>query len=74
MKRATRQEARAAKIVLRALLSGLPELRGLGVAFLDGGGHAVKVLLQRRPAGIEIPDDVDGVPVLVDVVGELTPL
>jgi hypothetical protein len=74
MSAATLEEARAAKAELRARLVGkLPGLRGLGITFVDGG-YGVKVLVDRRPADGAIPDDVDGVPVIVDVVGELTPL
>ena len=68
---ATLEQARAAKAVLRAQLAGLPELRGLGVAFLEEG-YGVKVLLDRLPAGVVIPEEVDGVPVVIDTVDELT--
>jgi hypothetical protein len=71
MNAATLEQARAAKAKLRAQLAGLPELRGLGVAFLPEG-CAVKVMLQRLPDGAIIPPDVDGVPVVVEVLDELT--
>lgn len=73
MNGATIEEARAAKVTLRAQLLGLPELRGIGVAFLDDG-CAVKVLLRELPVGVTIPPEVDGVPVIVEIVDELTPL
>lgn len=74
MNGATLEQARAAKNALRALLLGkLDGLRGLGIAFVDGG-YGVKVLVDRRPRDGAIPDDVDGVPVIVDVVGEVAPL
>jgi hypothetical protein len=73
MKGATLEEARAAKATLRAQLLGLPELRGIGIAFLKEG-CAVKVLLRKLPAGAAIPAEIDGVPVIVETVDELTPL
>ena len=73
MKGATLEEARAAKAALRARLLGLPELRGIGVAFLDDG-CAVKVFLRKHPVGFTIPAEVDGVPVIVETIDELTPL
>jgi len=73
MKGATLEEARAAKAILRLRLLGLPELRGIGVAFLDEG-CAVKVLLHKLPVGFTIPADVNGVPVVVETVDELIPL
>lgn len=69
----TIEEARAAKAKLRGLLAGMPELRGIGIAKI-AGGYAVKVNLSRPPAPNTIPDDVDGTPVIVDVVEEIHPL
>jgi hypothetical protein len=73
MNEATLDEAQAAKAILRERLRGMPGLRGLGITTVDGG-YAVKVLVARGALSDAIPDDVDGVPVVVDVVGELTPL
>lgn len=73
MNRATLEEARAAKAAVRLLLGGIQGLCGLGITSVDGG-YAVKVILGRGAPRDAIPDDVDGVPVIVDVVGELTPL
>jgi len=67
----TLEQARTAKASLRAQLAGLPGLRGIGVAFLEKG-YGVKVLLERLPDGIVIPEEVDGVPVVIDLVDELT--
>jgi hypothetical protein len=72
MNGATLEQARAAKASLRAQLAGLPELRGIGVAFLEEGGCGVKVMLERLPDGVVIPENVDGVPVVVAIVDELT--
>lgn len=71
MNGATLEQARAAKATLRVRLVGLPGLRGVGVAFLEEG-YGVKVLLDRLPAGVVIPEEVDGVPVVIDIVDELT--
>ncbi|MFP5247092.1 MAG: hypothetical protein ACLGH0_10400 [Thermoanaerobaculia bacterium] len=73
MKPATLAAAEAARDRLASQLTGLPELRGIGIAVL-ADGFGVKVNLSRRPADIDIPDDVDGVPVLVDVVGRIESL
>lgn len=68
---ATLERARAAKAKTRELLAGFASVRGIGIAMLDGG-YGVKVnLLEAFPPGV-IPDDVDGVPVIVDVVGEIS--
>ena len=68
---ATIEQARAAKISLRAQLTGLRELRGIGVVFLQRG-CGVKVLLDRLPPGVAIPQEVDGVPVVIEIVDDLT--
>lgn len=69
---ATLDEARAAKAKLAALLESLPELQGLGIAVLDGG-FGLKVNLETATP-FEIPPDVDGVPVVVAIVGRICPL
>lgn len=70
MNGSTLEQARVAKASLRTQLAGLPGLRGIGVAFLEEG-YGVKILLERLPAGIVIPEEVDGVPVVIDIVDEL---
>jgi hypothetical protein len=73
MKPATLAAAEAAKDRLALQLARLPELRGIGVAVLDQG-FGIKVNLSRKPAGAPVPDDIDGVPVIVDIVGTIRPL
>lgn len=73
MRPATLEEAEAAKETLKARLLPLSELRGIGIALLDDG-FGVKVNLSCRPAGLIVPDDVDGVPVIVEIVGAISPL
>lgn len=66
--------ARAAKAQLAEALKGLPEVRGIGIAMLDKGGFGVKVNVSSMPAGCTIPSEVDGVAVIVEIVGAITPL
>jgi hypothetical protein len=67
---ATLDQARAAKQKLAERLHGIANVRGIGIAVLDGG-YGVKVNFATRPEAGIIPDDVDGVPVVVDVVGSV---
>jgi hypothetical protein len=73
MNGATLEQARAAKAKLAAVLAGRPDLRGIGIAVLDCG-YGVKVNLTRRPEDLSLPDDVDGVPVILDIVGPIRAL
>lgn len=72
MKPATLDAARAAKGKLLSMLEGMPELRGAGIAVLDGG-YGIKLNLSGTPSCV-IPDEVDGVPVVVSIVGAVRPL
>jgi hypothetical protein len=65
--------ARAAKEKIRELLIGFDEVRGLGLTSV-GSRYAVKVNLSEQPENLSLPDDVDGVPVVIDVVGAIKPL
>jgi hypothetical protein len=65
---ATPEQAAAAKEKLAMMLEDLPELSALGVAILDGG-FGLKVNLVRR-SDRPIPTEIDGVPVIIEVVGE----
>jgi hypothetical protein len=67
---ATLEQARAAKRKLADRLQDNAEVRGIGIAVLDDG-YGVKVNFAIRPASGVVPDDVDGVPVVVDVVGSI---
>jgi S1-C subfamily serine protease len=69
---ATLDQARAAKARVMELLEGSPELRGVGIARAQGG-FCVKVNLVRSPSA-PLPADVDGVPVVVEVVGDIRAL
>jgi hypothetical protein len=67
---ATLEQARTAKQRLAERLHGVANVRGIGIAVLDGG-YGVKVNFAMRPEAGVVPDDVDGVPVVVDVIGSI---
>jgi hypothetical protein len=67
---ATLGQARTAKRKLAERLRNLAALRGIGIAVLEGG-YGVKVNFATRPEAGTVPDDVDGVPVIVDIVGSI---
>jgi hypothetical protein len=55
--------------LLSRLIPG--SVAGVGVTRVDGG-YGVKVNLQEQPPpGLTLPEDVDGVPVRVEVVGTI---
>jgi hypothetical protein len=68
---ATLAQARAAKEEAQKVFGRLGQVVAVGITRMDGG-YAVKVNLRLEPeAGKEIPSDVDGVPVRVEVVGPI---
>jgi hypothetical protein len=66
------EQARAAKAKMASQLAGVPEVNGIGIAMLEGG-YGVKVNLRKESSTV-IPEEIDGVPVIVDVIGEVEPL
>jgi hypothetical protein len=67
------EEARAAKVKVGRMLADHPDLRGVGIARANGSfGLKVNLADGRRAAAV--PCDVDGVPVLVEVVGDVRAL
>lgn len=69
MKVASLEEARAAKVVAVAALGSLGGLAGIGIT-RAGSGYALKVNLSAPPpAGSAVPEEFDGVPVTVEIVG-----
>jgi hypothetical protein len=74
MSKATLDQARVAKRKAIELLAEIPELRGIGIAPLIGGGFGLKVNLLRATEGVQIPAEIDGVPVIVEIVGPVRPL
>lgn len=67
---ASLERAFAAKARLNELLGESPNICGLGIAALPGG-FGVKLDLLRPPFPDTVPEDIDGVPVIVDVIGSI---
>jgi hypothetical protein len=68
-----RASARAAKSALAARLSAVPGVVGVGLARRDSA-YVVKVDLADAGAASRVPGDVDGVPVVTEVIGVVRPL
>lgn len=63
--------ARAVKTKVAAMLSGRAEVTGIGITRVNDG-FGVKVNLTRAPEfDLGIPSVVEGVPVIVEVVGQI---
>jgi len=74
MRSATVEEARAAKGRAREIFERLAGVVGVGITRFEDG-YGVKVNLQTAPEpDITLPDEVDGVPVRVEVVGAIRKL
>ena len=70
-KACTLDEARAAKPLVEQTLAGLADVVGVGITRV-GRGYGVKVNLSQTPASpAEIPAEVAGVPVRVEVIGAI---
>jgi hypothetical protein len=68
----TLDAARAAKSKAQQILAGLATVNGVGITRV-GQGYGVKVNLSERPPdGLQLPDEVDGVPVIIEVVGRIS--
>jgi hypothetical protein len=68
-----RTAARAAKSRLAERLSGDPGIVGIGLA-RRASGYVLKVNLADATAAPRVPDDVDGVRVVTEVIGSVRPL
>jgi hypothetical protein len=68
-----RAAARAAKSALAARLSADPGVVGVGLARGESG-YVVKVDLADAGVAGRVPGDVDGVPVVTEVIGAVRPL
>jgi hypothetical protein len=73
VKPATPAAAERAQKILAERLAGIPGVRAIGIAVLDGG-FGVKVHFSETPPEGSVPDDVDGIPIIVDIVGSIRPL
>ena len=65
----TLEEARAAKPKAAALLAALPVV-GVGITRI-GDGYGLKVNLSESVADDAVPQQVNGVPIKTEVVGEI---
>jgi len=69
MNHATLDDARAAKAKVLAAFGDDPAVVGIGITRI-GEGYGVKLNLETPPApDANLPKDVDGVPIRVEVVG-----
>ena len=66
------EKARAAKAKALSVFAELAQVNGVGITRV-GDGYGVKVnLSEHLPEGAQLPDEVDGVPILVEFVGPIT--
>jgi hypothetical protein len=71
MPQVTLERARAAKVTALRLLERVGGVVGVGITRVDGE-YAVKVNLSAPVAhGTELPSEIDGVPVQVEVIGSV---
>jgi hypothetical protein len=68
-----RTAARAAKSALATRLAAEPGVVGIGLARRERG-YVVKVDLADAAAAARVPQDVDGVRVVTEVIGVVRPL
>jgi hypothetical protein len=67
----TLDQARIAKAKAMKVFAKKATVVGVGITQIDGG-YGIKVNLREAPRpGADLPDDLDGVPVRVEVVGQL---
>jgi len=65
------EKARIAKAKALLLFGDLVQVNGVGITRV-AGGYGVKVnLSERPPSGVQLPEEVDGVPVVVEIVGRI---
>lgn len=69
----SREQARAAKAAALRAFSKLGEVVGVGITRV-GSAYGLKVNLRSAPdASTVLPEQVDGVPVKVEIVGTIRP-
>ncbi|HEX8172325.1 MAG TPA: hypothetical protein VF824_17460 [Thermoanaerobaculia bacterium] len=71
MNAATFEQAELAKQKAFELLRDLPGLSGIGITAV-GQGYGVKVNLRNADAHAAIPEEIDGVRVVAEVIGVIT--
>ncbi len=71
-KTVTLDQARAAKAAALTRFGHLPILAGVGITAVPAG-YGVKLnLSEQPPQDLHLPSEVDGVPMVVEVVGRVT--
>jgi hypothetical protein len=71
MARINLHQARAAKAAVLKTFRRLPNLSGVGITKV-GDGYAVKINLREpMPKGTQLPGEVDGLPVTIEITGTL---
>jgi hypothetical protein len=71
MKSCTIEKARSAKARVAEMLRDEHGLTGVGIT-REGDSYAVKVNLDAAPGtGLEIPSEMDGVPIRVEITGRI---
>lgn len=69
----TLDRARAAKAIAMDIFRHIGSVMAVGIA-KSGADYAVKVNLREAPgAEVEVPSAIDGVPVLIEVTGPISP-
>ena len=67
--RITLHKARVAKAAVLKAFRRLPNLGGVGITKV-AGGYAVKINLREpMPRGAQLPGEIEGVPVTIEVTG-----
>lgn len=68
---ATKDDARAQKAHAAEVFGQVGEVVGVGITRVNDG-YGLKVNLRTEPAaGVQVPEDVNGVPVRVEVTGPI---
>jgi hypothetical protein len=71
MRCVTREEARSEKARALEIFGRIGIVVGVGITRIDGG-YGIKVNFRDEPApDTELPQDVNGVPVKIEVVGRI---
>jgi hypothetical protein len=68
----TLEQARLAKRLLTEMLGGERYVNGIGIV-RSNGDYGLKVNLLREAPALEVPDEIEGVSVMLDVTGPAYP-
>ncbi len=66
----TMAKATAAQRKLQRRVAGIREVNGIGITRVDEG-FCLKLNLSAQVRGTALPDEIDGIPVRVEVVGPI---